>query len=508
LWAVAIEQLAHIGYDPNNMALVAYDWRLSLPALETRDGYYTKLQKAIETLYHTNGGRRVVVAVHSMGGVVWHYFASRQEHLERGWVEKHIHAVAHVGTPHLGVPKAISATLSGEMKDTAELGDWIDRIRKIMLGNVDMVGLFRSFHSVMNMAPRGGARVWGTTTFAADEQDGYWEPVVEPHDDNLDDFNGSSSSAGPATHTPAAASSITTENNGRCGAYLRDMWHREGMMSELFGKYVEESAVCSADLSGDPLHMPAHCHAAHADEAAAARVEAQRNATAHGSLYQLKQMLVPMFHPMVARTSAWVSRQREAMIMSQYAPWVVVADHMADRAVATYFQCTATADAAYGAAQSLWREVRRIAWEMLRCDWAMLEGLRQRLENLFGNTLGVVFHVGETVVGDKEHGLVKLAGDLERQIERLGIFTKIHNLKTKLAPIRTKINQVSRSLAASLPDTPMLLSSVLQELEEVQFEDLRPSFEFDDVKRNWWLAVTAATESLNELKRSLHGTTR
>ena len=39
-----IENLAAVGYDSNNMHLAAYDWRLSYPNLEKRDGYFSKLK--------------------------------------------------------------------------------------------------------------------------------------------------------------------------------------------------------------------------------------------------------------------------------------------------------------------------------------------------------------------------------------------------------------------------------------------------------------------------------
>lgn len=43
-----------------------YDWRLPLPALETRDKYFTEVKEEIEKL-HKNTGLPVVVVCHSMG---------------------------------------------------------------------------------------------------------------------------------------------------------------------------------------------------------------------------------------------------------------------------------------------------------------------------------------------------------------------------------------------------------------------------------------------------------
>ena len=44
MWAKAIESLADIGYDSTNMVAMPYDWRLSIPNMELRDGYFSKLR--------------------------------------------------------------------------------------------------------------------------------------------------------------------------------------------------------------------------------------------------------------------------------------------------------------------------------------------------------------------------------------------------------------------------------------------------------------------------------
>jgi len=38
------------------------------------------------------------------------------------WVDKYIESVVNVGGPMLGLPKTIASSLSGEMRDTAQLG--------------------------------------------------------------------------------------------------------------------------------------------------------------------------------------------------------------------------------------------------------------------------------------------------------------------------------------------------------------------------------------------------
>jgi hypothetical protein len=51
VWAKTIEALSDIGYDPTNMVAMPYDWRLSIPNLELRDGYFTKLR--LQVRYHS-----------------------------------------------------------------------------------------------------------------------------------------------------------------------------------------------------------------------------------------------------------------------------------------------------------------------------------------------------------------------------------------------------------------------------------------------------------------------
>lgn len=50
IWSKIIENLAVVDYDPNNLFLAAYDWRLSLSNLEERDGYFSQLKTRIEEM--------------------------------------------------------------------------------------------------------------------------------------------------------------------------------------------------------------------------------------------------------------------------------------------------------------------------------------------------------------------------------------------------------------------------------------------------------------------------
>lgn len=65
-------------------------------------------------------------------------------------------AFLNVGGPLLGSPKAFSAVLSGEMKDTAVLGDLGRNILGKVVGKlVVFPKFFRALGSVPSMFPRG-----------------------------------------------------------------------------------------------------------------------------------------------------------------------------------------------------------------------------------------------------------------------------------------------------------------------------------------------------------------
>jgi len=64
-----IQNLAEVGYDPSNMVMQPYDWRLPFHLLEERDGFFTNLKARIEAMHKTSG-KKVVLATHSMGAMV------------------------------------------------------------------------------------------------------------------------------------------------------------------------------------------------------------------------------------------------------------------------------------------------------------------------------------------------------------------------------------------------------------------------------------------------------
>eukprot|EP00823_Brevimastigomonas_motovehiculus_P005539 TRINITY_DN4115_c0_g1_i1.p1 TRINITY_DN4115_c0_g1~~TRINITY_DN4115_c0_g1_i1.p1 ORF type:complete len:753 (-),score=112.51 TRINITY_DN4115_c0_g1_i1:81-2339(-) len=183
VWSKIIESLADIGYDPNNMFMASYDWRLSYPDLEKRDHYFTKLKSMIEIAKISNNNRKVVLICHSMGSSVLHFFLKWVESAHGGnagpnWVNDNINSIIYIGSALLGVSKSISSLISGEMKDTADMLPFISYLRtSFMFSNLDVVGLMKATRSVPASLLKGGVALWGDHTGAPDDVDGLEELI-------------------------------------------------------------------------------------------------------------------------------------------------------------------------------------------------------------------------------------------------------------------------------------------------------------------------------------------
>lgn len=176
IWNKIFENLATIGYDPTTSYTAAYDWRLSYPNLEIRDRYFTRLKSHIETAV-VSEGRKVVLASHSMGSqVVFYFFHWVQSDLGgRGgqdWVETHIESWINISGCMLGAVKDVTAVLSGEMRDTAQLNAAAIYGLEKFLSKEERAELFRAMPGISSMLPMGGNAVWGDLNWAPDDQPG------------------------------------------------------------------------------------------------------------------------------------------------------------------------------------------------------------------------------------------------------------------------------------------------------------------------------------------------
>jgi phospholipid:diacylglycerol acyltransferase len=168
VWARIIENLAEIGYDHNNLVMAPYDWRLDFERMESRDHYFSRLKSQIELLTKTRG-EKVVALSHSLGGLVWFHFMKWVESDVggkggAGWVEKHVHATASIGSPYLGLPKSLAMLISGEMRDTAQMGRLESFLLEMLMSKKERLSLFRTWCGGFSMLPKGGNIFWGNGT--------------------------------------------------------------------------------------------------------------------------------------------------------------------------------------------------------------------------------------------------------------------------------------------------------------------------------------------------------
>ena len=176
IWNKIFENLASIGYDPTNSFTAAYDWRLSYPNLEVRDQYFTRLKAYIETGV-TAGGRKVSLASHSMGSQVLFYFFHWVESEQGGrggkdWVERNVDSWINISGCMLGAVKGLTAVLSGEMRDTAQLNAFAIYGLEKFLSKEERTEIFRAMPGISSMLPIGGDTIWGNLKWAPDDQPG------------------------------------------------------------------------------------------------------------------------------------------------------------------------------------------------------------------------------------------------------------------------------------------------------------------------------------------------
>ena len=176
IWNKILENLATIGYDPDNSYTAAYDWRLSYKNLEVRDSYFTRLKTYCEMAYKTTGQKAVLVS-HSMGSQVLFYFFHWVAAEDGGnggddWVDKYVGSWINISGCMLGALKGLPAVLSGEMKDTAQLNAFAVYGLEKFLSREERAEIFRAMPGISSMLPIGGNAVWGNMTWAPDDAPG------------------------------------------------------------------------------------------------------------------------------------------------------------------------------------------------------------------------------------------------------------------------------------------------------------------------------------------------
>ena len=172
IWNKILENLATLGYDPSNAFTAAYDWRLSYANLEHRDQYFSRLRSHIEMALFISGNKTILVS-HSMGSqVLFYFFHWVEAHAGQGWVDKYVDSWINISGSMLGALKGLTAVLSGEMKDTAQLNTFAVYGLEKFLGKDERCEIFRSMPGASSMLPKGGNAVWGNKTWAPDDATG------------------------------------------------------------------------------------------------------------------------------------------------------------------------------------------------------------------------------------------------------------------------------------------------------------------------------------------------
>ncbi|GAA6018214.1 hypothetical protein JCM11491_005636 [Sporobolomyces phaffii] len=173
IWQKVIENLAVLNYDHDDLAMNSYDWRLSYYNLEVRDRYFSRLKATIEFNLNVNEKKTVLVS-HSMGSTVLLWFFKWVESPQYGnggpdWVDKHVSDWVNIAGTLLGVPKAMSALVSGEMRDTVEVNIAGAYLLEKFFSRSDRAKLFRSWAGAASMMLKGGNDVWGDENSAPDD---------------------------------------------------------------------------------------------------------------------------------------------------------------------------------------------------------------------------------------------------------------------------------------------------------------------------------------------------
>lgn len=103
-----------------------------------------------------------------MGTTVALYFMHWVQ--DDAWIEKHISNFVNIGGTLLGVPKTMSALLSGEMRDTVDMPVALSALVERLFSRKERAKLFRNWGGASSMYLKGGNAVWGDSDSAPDDK--------------------------------------------------------------------------------------------------------------------------------------------------------------------------------------------------------------------------------------------------------------------------------------------------------------------------------------------------
>lgn len=157
---------------------------MSYSNLEVRDQYFSRLKALIEFNLRTHrqlhfllrsivadnvlAERKTALVAHSMGATVTLYFFHWIQ--DDSWIERHISNFVNIGGTLLGVPKAMTALLSGEMRDTVDMPAALSGLVEKLFSRRERASLFRNWGGASSMYLKGGSAVWGDSDSAPDDR--------------------------------------------------------------------------------------------------------------------------------------------------------------------------------------------------------------------------------------------------------------------------------------------------------------------------------------------------
>jgi phospholipid:diacylglycerol acyltransferase len=86
------------------------------------------------------------------------------------WTERHVGSFVNLAGPMVGVPKAMTAMLSGETRDTMSLGSFGAYLLEKFFSRRERATLFRTWPGGSSMLPKGGDTIWGQQDESPDDE--------------------------------------------------------------------------------------------------------------------------------------------------------------------------------------------------------------------------------------------------------------------------------------------------------------------------------------------------
>ncbi|EPY19969.1 phospholipid:diacylglycerol acyltransferase [Strigomonas culicis] len=154
VWAKVLINLADIGYDPQSVAVMTYDWRLSPATTHERDGFFYNMRSNIKFFCQKNRHRSVVIS-HSYGTTVALAFFRWIGAREPQFLNRFVGYWINVGGVTLGLPKAMAAMLLGDVKDTMSIPAPARRAIDSFLSQSARSEFTRTYSCLAAMMPRG-----------------------------------------------------------------------------------------------------------------------------------------------------------------------------------------------------------------------------------------------------------------------------------------------------------------------------------------------------------------